>query len=249
MAQAAVWRRRVNETGATQGEGRRKNECEAAVIHDPREEILERVFALREEGGATVAALVALLADFDVRADLAGLVASGHVAQVGDELLLTERGDEIARTVVRRNRLAERLLADLFDLRGEVMEQGACAFEHALSAEVTKSVCAFLGHPPLCPHQKPIPKGECCAASAREIRPLVTPLPDLDIGHTGRIVFIAPRFVDRLNRLSALGVIAGSTVRLRQRRPACVIEFGETSLALDPEIAREIFVRRIDGTG
>lgn len=216
------------------------------MIHDPREEILERIFALGEEGGATVAAVEALLPEMHVRTELAGLVAEGLLAQSDDQLNLTARGDEIARTVVRRNRLAERLLADLFDLRGDVMEQSACAFEHALSAEVTASVCTFLGHPPLCPHNKPIPKGDCCTASARELRPLVTPLPELDIGHRGRIVFIAPKFVDRLNRLSALGVIAGSVVRLRQRRPACVIEFGETSLAIDPEIAREIFVKRVE---
>jgi DtxR family Mn-dependent transcriptional regulator len=219
------------------------------VIHDPREEILERVFALGEEGGATMAALEESLTEFDVRAELERLVQSGHVERVGDRIELTRRGDDIARTVVRRNRLAERLLADLFDLRGEVMEASACAFEHALSAEVTESVCTFLGHPPLCPHQKPIPQGECCSAPTRELRPLVTPLPDLDIGRSGRIVFIAPKYVDRLNRLSSLGVIAGSVVRLRQRRPACVIEFGATSLALDPEIAREIFVKRVDGAG
>ena len=216
------------------------------MIHDPREEILERVYALGEEGGATISALKVLLPDFNVDDELAKLVASAHIVNVDGKLGLTAEGEEIARTVIRRNRLAERLLADLFDLRGEVMEAGACAFEHALSAEVTASVCTFLGHPPLCPHQKPIPKGDCCTAAPREMRPLVTPLPDLDIGHAGRIVFIAPKYVDRLNRLSALGVIAGSVVRLRQRRPACVIEFGATSLALDPEIAREIFVKRVD---
>lgn len=216
------------------------------MIHDPREEILERVFALGEEGDATVAGLEAMLPDFNVRDEIAKLVASKHLVNEGDRLLLTAEGEEIARLVVRRNRLAERLLADLFDLRGEVMEAGACAFEHALSPEVTASVCTFLGHPPLCPHQKPIPQGECCTSAAREMRPLVTPLPDLDIGNAGRIVFIAPKYIDRLNRLSSLGVIAGSVVRLRQRRPACVIEFGETSLALDPEIAREIFVKRVD---
>ncbi|MBI3072044.1 MAG: metal-dependent transcriptional regulator [Deltaproteobacteria bacterium] len=187
-----------------------------------------------------------MLPDFNVRDEIAKLVASKHLVNEGDRLLLTAEGEEIARLVVRRNRLAERLLADLFDLRGEVMEAGACAFEHALSPEVTASVCTFLGHPPLCPHQKPIPQGECCTSAAREMRPLVTPLPDLDIGNAGRIVFIAPKYIDRLNRLSSLGVIAGSVVRLRQRRPACVIEFGETSLALDPEIAREIFVKRVD---
>jgi DtxR family Mn-dependent transcriptional regulator len=74
----------------------------------------------------------------------------------------------------------------------------------------------------------------------------VTGLPAFPLGATGRIVFIAPKFHDRMDRLAALGVIPGSTVRLHQRSPSFVIEVGETTIALDPEIAREVFVKRVD---
>ena len=40
------------------------------------------------------------------------------------------------------------------------------------------------------------------------------------------------------------GVVPGSVIRLRQKRPSFVIEIEGTSLALDGEVAREIFVRR-----
>jgi len=63
------------------------------------------------------------------------------------------------------------------------------------------------------------------------------------VGAPGRIVFIAPKFHDRMDRLAALGVIPGSEIRLRQRSPSYVIEVGETTIALDPEIAREIYVK------
>jgi DtxR family Mn-dependent transcriptional regulator len=126
------------------------------------------------------------------------------------------------------------------------MEAQACEVEHILSREATDSVCTLLGHPPTCPHGKPIPPGECCGAFQRTLRPLVTGLPNFELGATGRIVFIAPKFHDRMDRLAALGVIPGSTVRLHQRSPSYVIEVGETTIALDPEIAREIFVKPVE---
>jgi DtxR family Mn-dependent transcriptional regulator len=77
------------------------------------------------------------------------------------------------------------------------------------------------------------------------VRPLVTGLPHFELGASGRIVFIAPKFHDRMDRLAALGVIPGSEIRLHQRSPSYVIEVGETTIALDPEIAGEIFVKRV----
>jgi DtxR family Mn-dependent transcriptional regulator len=74
----------------------------------------------------------------------------------------------------------------------------------------------------------------------------VTGLRTFEIGAVGRIVFIAPKFHDRMDRLAALGVIPGSTIRLHQRSPSYVIEVGETTIALDPEIAGEIYVKPVE---
>jgi DtxR family Mn-dependent transcriptional regulator len=76
----------------------------------------------------------------------------------------------------------------------------------------------------------------------------VTGLRDLALGTTGRIVFIAPKFHDRMDRLAALGVIPGSQIRLHQRAPSFVIEVGETTIAIDPEIAGEIFVKPVQAS-
>jgi len=43
--------------------------------------------------------------------------------------------------------------------------------------------------------------------------------------------------------LSSLGVIPGTSVRLKQRHPSYVIQVGETTIALDADLARNIFVR------
>ncbi len=215
-----------------------------------QEEILEHVFTEREEGRDAAAGILAASASEhapDARAgDLAELAAAGFVRLEDDRVTLTTQGETRARDVVRRHRLTERLFRDLLDLGGQTMEAQACEFEHILSREATDSVCTLLGHPPTCPHGKPIPPGECCGAFQKTVRPLVTGLRTFDVGATGRIVFIAPKFHDRMDRLAALGVIPGSTLKLHQRSPSYVIEVGETTIALDPEIAGEIFVKPVE---
>jgi DtxR family Mn-dependent transcriptional regulator len=175
--------------------------------------------------------------------ELSGFQEAGLVALSGDRVALTEAGEGRARDVVRRHRLTERLFHDLLAAGEETAEAQACEFEHILSPEATESVCTLLGHPPTCPHGKPIPPGPCCGTFERTMRPLVTGLRTFPLGARGRIVFIAPKFHDRMDRLAALGVTPGSILRLHQRAPSFVIEVGETTIALDPEIANEVFVK------
>ncbi len=177
------------------------------------------------------------------RSDLSTLEAASLVSLSDGRVALTEAGERRARDVVRRHRLTERLFRDLLAAEEETAEAHACEFEHILSPEATRSVCTLLGHPPTCPHGKPIPPGPCCSEFERTVRPLVTGLPSFPLGATGRIVFIAPKFHDRMDRLAALGVTPGSTLRLHQRSPSFVIEVGETTIALDPEIANEVYVK------
>jgi DtxR family Mn-dependent transcriptional regulator len=213
------------------------------------EELLETVFTEREKGRDLAAAVLAQAgehAEGKSEADFAELEVLGLLRRSGDRLALTEEGELRARGVVRRHRLAERLLKDLLDLAEGAMESQACEFEHILSTEATDSVCTLLGHPPTCPHGEPIPPGPCCSTSQRTMRPLVTGLPHFELGATGRIVFIAPKFHDRMDRLAALVVIPGSSLRLHQRSPSYVIEVGETTIALDTEIAGEIFVKPVE---
>jgi DtxR family Mn-dependent transcriptional regulator len=217
-----------------------------------QEEILESVYTERERGTDEADAILAhpgaAHAPGARADDLRELAEGGFIALDGVRVRLTVDGERRAREVVRRHRLTERLFHDVLLLGDAETEPQACEFEHILSPEATESVCTLLGHPPTCPHGKPIPPGDCCGAFRRTVRPLVTGLPSFDLGARGRIVFIAPRFHDRMDRLAALGVIPGSEIRLHQRSPAFVIEVGETTIALDPEIAGEIFVKRVAET-
>jgi len=146
----------------------------------------------------------------------------------------------------RRHRLAELLFSAVLDIKDDrTVNRTACVMEHVLSPDVTDSVCAFLGHPKSCPHGKSIPAGPCCRSFSNAVAPLVQPLDRLAVGDQGRIAYIVPRDAERLVRLSDLGVIPGATIRLRQKRPAIVIGIGETTLALDREIAEELYVKKI----
>jgi putative ABC transport system ATP-binding protein len=89
----------------------------------------------------------------------------GLVSVDNGDAQFTPKGEERARDVIRRHRLAERLFTDVLSIRDEQeIEMSACKFEHILSPEVTDRMCTLLGHPTACPHGSPIPKGPCCSS-------------------------------------------------------------------------------------
>lgn len=213
------------------------------------EELCEEIYALTEIGQNTydrVAGRSKLTGAAEV---LETLVQNGMVSRSGEggQLVnLTPSGNQLARSVVRRHRLAEMLFSQVLALEEEVSEATACRLEHILSAAVTDSVCTFLGHPPLCPHGKPIPPGDCCELYTQDLRPLVLRLLDVAVGDTFSVVFIRSLAHDRLDRIGTLGLVPGARMRLSQKRPTVVVEIGETTVALDREVAREVYVRRLE---
>lgn len=214
------------------------------MIHPVTDEILEKLWSLREEKreAKTVADLELAIEPVELQRGVDELVQSRFL-RVAPTLELLAPGEERARAIVRRHRLAEILFVEVLEVDAHDAEQSACEFEHMLSERVVDRVCTFLGHPPKCPHGMPIPQGSCCHKFERKVDPLIMRLYDLPIATTGKIVFIAPKSATRLNRLATLGVIPGTDVRLLQRKPSIVIGCGETSIALEEEIAHEIYVR------
>jgi DtxR family Mn-dependent transcriptional regulator len=208
------------------------------------EEVLERLWTARERGAAVHADLDGAELRFDPSEVVDQARRRGWVTAHNGTLSLTAAGDVRAAAVMRRHRLAERLLSDVIGIDPESMEAAACELEHShiLSEEATDRVCAFLGHPPVCPHNHPIPRGRCCDTLARDVRPLVSPLSEGVIGADYRIVFLASRSHRRLDRLAAFGVIPGARVHLHQRQPTFVIRAGGTDIALEAEIAADVFV-------
>lgn len=211
------------------------------------EEVLEFIWSQREAGSNSIKELFAIkeVVDEADRSTLERMRSEGLVRIEGDRVALTPEGEKLAEAAIRRHRLAERLLTEVLAMEEKSIEENACGFEHTLSAEVTDSICTLLGHPPTCPHGLPIPRGECCKKTGGELKPIVQQLSVLDVGDRGRIIFIASKSHMRLDKLGTLGIVPGSNIRVHQKRPAFVIELGETTLALDPEIIKEIYVRKL----
>jgi len=212
---------------------------------DRIDELLELIWTLREKGVTDLDYLLGTTQDAEAKSILRLMIKDDLFQIEENRIFLKERGEEKAREIIRRHRLTERLLTEIFEMSEEEVEEEACKLEHILSPGVTESVCTFLGHPPTCIHGKPIPRGECCAKFKKEMKPLVIPLEELGLGEEGRIVFIAPKSHQRLDRLSTLGIVPGSIVRMHQKNPSHVLQIGETSLALDREIVRDIYVKRV----
>ncbi|MFH1843076.1 MAG: metal-dependent transcriptional regulator [bacterium] len=177
---------------------------------------------------------------------VAELEKSGLLEVDGDEARLTPDGEQHGAQVVRRHRLAERLFHDLLQARVEDSFNFACRFEHILNEEVTEAVCTLLGHPPTCPHGRRIPPGRCCGRSEREVKSLVKPLDDFPPGSNLRIVFITPGVHQRLDRLNSLGILPGAEIQVHQKQPAFVIRIAETEVAVERDIAKEIFGIKTD---
>jgi DtxR family transcriptional regulator, Mn-dependent transcriptional regulator len=208
------------------------------------DEILELIWRLREKGVSDVDHLLEMTQDIEVRSILRSMIKEDLFEMEDNRMVLKHLGEEKAREIIRRHRLTERLLTEIFELSEDEVEEEACKLEHILSPGVTESVCTFLGHPPTCIHGKPIPRGNCCLKFKKEMKPLVTPLEELGLGEEGRIVFIVPKSHQRLDRLSTLGIVPGSIVRMHQKNPSHVLQIGETTLALDKEIVKDIYVKK-----
>lgn len=199
------------------------------------DEALEALWELSESGEVKLSTLIS---EVGGEARLLEMQKDGLIDIKDGIVSLTDSGKIRGRDIVRRHRLAERLFADVLDLRE--YEEDACRFEHAISPEVEEAICTLLGHPPTCPHGKVIPRGECCKIYARKIKPLVQSLTDLEVGKTARVMFINAPAMDRL---ATMGLMPGAMVRLIQKKPSYVIGIDETTLALDEEIARGIYVK------
>ncbi|MDN3514236.1 MAG: metal-dependent transcriptional regulator [Candidatus Brocadia sp.] len=211
-----------------------------------QEEILELIWTIEEDRGTVEKdPLIKKIHLPTSEQILNSLIHENYVTITDNKVALTKKGRADARLVIRRHRLAERLLNDVLDVKEDAMNSSACKFEHILDEEVTASICTLLGHPVTCPHGKAIPPGECCEKANKEIRPVVMPLSEMRSGDTAKVSYIVTKYHERLDRLSSMGLLPGVQIRLHQRQPTYVIQMGETQIAIDGAIARDIYVRLV----
>ena len=157
---------------------------------------------------------------------------------------LTAKGRKLALDVLRRHRVAERLLVDLLGVSWEEAHDVACDWEHMLTPELCNMVLEKLEDPSTCPHGNPIPDSDGS----------VTPLPELTLkdlkqGETAIIDCISDENVDLLRMMSSMGMLPGVPVRVVQISPVgdtLLIEVGTAHFALSAKLAKRVRVRYED---
>jgi len=208
------------------------------------EEILESVWNTEEAGEFTVEAVRRDCPEEITDAELELLEADGQLLREGPRILFTAEGKERARGVVRRHRLTECLLTFVLGLPEEQAHDIACDMEHHLPVEMVSSICTLLGHPSHSPGGKRIPRGHDCRENQTTVDVAIVNLTELRPGESGTVAYIKPKHHDRLHRLTAFGIVPGVPIELHQKYPAYCIKFEETELAIDKDVAEDIFVRR-----
>jgi DtxR family Mn-dependent transcriptional regulator len=213
--------------------------------HDVADEVLEAMW-VREHERASQFDMLAERLGPKLETILLNLAAQGKVKKIGEEYLLNEEGEKIAVQLVRRHRLAERLFYDLLGFSEADAHRVGCGFEHFLEDDVTDAVCAFLGHPPVCPHDNPIPGGKCCRHRNARLTPLIQPLHEIEVGRKGRVMFLRSDDHQLTDRLFSLGIYPGQVLHLHQKLPSYLVQVDQTEVGLEEAVARTVFVRATD---
>lgn len=208
------------------------------------DEILEIIWMEKESGKTDLC----LVEDEIKREKLQNMVkemeGAGLLRVEGEKVAFTPEGEKAASGLIRRHRLAERLLIDVLETGKEELEDSACQFEHILSEEVTDAICTLLGHPKECPHGLRIPEGKCCKKAKEVLESVVTTLDKVEVGETVAVAYILTRNHPRLHKLMSFGIAPGVKIRMHQKRPSYIIQVEETQIALEKEVISDIYVRR-----
>ena len=118
-------------------------------LEEEAEEILETLWIRTEEEKEDSLSLDDLGAA--KKKPIEQLLRAGYISLSDDQVILTSKGQPEATSVVRRHRLAERLLTDVLGTRDMLIHEKACKFEHLLDRGLDESICSLLGHPKICP--------------------------------------------------------------------------------------------------
>jgi DtxR family Mn-dependent transcriptional regulator len=169
------------------------------------------------------------------------LINKGLIDTARDDMFTAE-GLKEAEKCVRRHRLAERLVADILDVKGALIHEASCKFEHGLHYGVEDNVCILLGHPKTCPHGKIIPPGECCQSFQKTPKRLIITLKELSPQEAGKISYINTHDQEALKKLIAMGILPGNQIKLLHRFPSFVFEMNNSSFAIDKDLAENIYV-------
>jgi DtxR family transcriptional regulator, Mn-dependent transcriptional regulator len=214
-------------------------------FHPPLEEYLEAIHELEEEGTVVIQARLAERLGHSapsVSEMIRRLRADGYVDVTGRAVELTAKGRTRAESVVRKHRLAERLLTDVIGLPWHKSHMEACRWEHVISDEVEERLVVLLGNPTTCPHGNPIP-GTAVADYEADLAPLAHAKPG-DLVSLRRVTEQVEIDIDALTYLSDHGFVPGVDARVSARAPdgTLTLDLGGGTIALGPALAGQLYV-------
>lgn len=218
------------------------------VEHHPAlEEYLQVIESLSEEGAPVIQARIAKRLGRSapsVSAMLDRLSSDGYIDRDGRQISLTERGRTVARSVIRKHRLAERLLVDVIGVPWHLVHVEAGRWEHVISADVEDRIIALLDDPGTCPHGNPIPGSahERTTTPSEQMSIVDAPL-DTKVRFE-RITEELELEQDALRYLGDAGFVPGTVATVRSHGPdaTVVLELEQRTIALGPGLGRKVFV-------
>jgi len=214
------------------------------------EDYLLNIYTMSSEGRSVIAARLAEslgVAPPTVTATLHRMSRDGLITvSPQKEVGLTELGQTEAETMVRRHRLAERLLIDILGLDWADVHEEAHRFEHAISPRVEERILAVLGDPTTCPHGSPIP-GTGAVSSSEAFR--------VEQAHPGDHIIVERISEDAENDRELLaffqrsGLLPGREFEVGDVEPynsLLVLHRDGDSIPVSLPVAHKIWVRKLD---
>ncbi len=222
---------------------------------DTTEMYLRTIYELQEEGIVPLRARIAERLHQSgptVSQTVARMERDGLVQVAGDRHLeLTDEGRTYATRVMRKHRLAERLLVDVIGLDWPLAHDEACRWEHVISAEVERRLVAILDGPRESPYGNPIPgldELQPDAPAGEQFRSAVVPLSALLAGG-GPLSVVLRRIAEPLQSdpavmagLARLGARPGATVQVSATGSGAVLQVGDAVQALSARQTEHLYV-------
>jgi DtxR family Mn-dependent transcriptional regulator len=222
---------------------------------DTTEMYLRTIYELVEEG------IVPLRARIAERLHQSGPTVSQTVARMERDGLLTVEGDRhleltaeglrLATRVMRKHRLAERLLTDVIGLDWTLVHAEACRWEHVMSENVERRLLELLDHPTESPYGNPIPGLDELGQELGEdfmdgVESLSEAVGDVQSRvRVRRISEETQKDEELMTALRRVGALPDKVIEVNRTPAGVLIGSGGESAEIDDESAEHIFVRRM----
>lgn len=216
---------------------------------DTTEMYLKAILELEEEGITPMRARIAERLEHSgptVSQTIARMERDGLLTLAGDrQLQFTDQGRQKAIEVMRKHRIAERLLVDVIGLDWELVHEEACRWEHVMSEQVEHHILGLLNERNVSPFGMPIPGLELLGLPPADY-PSVESVAQTtqNSGILSRIGEPIQLDIELLRQFRDLGLIPGTPVNIGKEGDGWLItaENAQEGLILDLEIASHVFI-------